>query len=83
MMTKFQRAIYTVPFLGAGIIALIVAIWLVGVAAAVGWALRLLEIQSVYDRLLPDWTAMSFFIASVAAIVSAKMLANLLMGKGG
>ena len=77
-MTKFQHAVDTAPFLGIGLITLIVAIWLVDVAAAVGWALRLLEIQSVYDRLLPDWTAMSFFITSVAATVSAKMLGKLL-----
>lgn len=76
-MTKFQQAVDAVPFLGVGLIALIVSIWLVDAAMAVGWLLRILEIQSVYDRVLPSWTAIHFFVASVVATITVKLI-----GKG-
>lgn len=76
-MTRFQHAVNTVPFLGICLIAVIAGVVLLDIAAAIGWFIRILEIQSVYDRLLPDWTAMNFFTTSLAATVVAKLL-----GKG-
>lgn len=76
-MTKFQQVVDTVPFLGVGLIALIVSIWLVDAAMAVGWLLRILEIKSVYDRVLPSWTAIHFFVAWVVATITVKLI-----GKG-
>jgi hypothetical protein len=79
-ITKFQHEIDTVPFRGVGLIALMACVSLLDVAAAIGWLLRLLEIQSVYDRVLPDWSTMDFFIASVAATIAVKLLAKGLPG---
>lgn len=75
-MTRSQHSVNKVPFLGIGLIAMIVGISLVDIAAAVGWLLSLLEIQSVYDRLLPGWTPTNYFLTSVAATIVVKLLAK-------
>lgn len=56
------------------ILLLVVACALVDLFFTVGWILRLLEITSVFDRLLPTWTAIHFFIAAVIASVGAWLL---------
>lgn len=76
-MTKFQQAVDVIPFIGLGLIALIACLLLVDVVAAVGLVLKLLEVHSVFDRLLPGWNAMHFLVTSVIATATAKLL-----GKG-
>lgn len=68
------------PFLGVGLLTLMACVGLLDIAAAIGWILRLLEIQSVYDRILPNWSAMNFFVVSVAATVTVKVLSKGLPG---
>lgn len=75
-MNKVQKAAESVPIFGLAIVALVAAIAVIDVAATVGAVLKLLEIDSIYDRLLPDWTAAHYVTAAVVATLGAKLLSK-------
>lgn len=75
-MNKMQNGVEVGVFLTIGLLVLMAVLAMLDVVAAIGWALRLLEIQSIYDRLLPSWTAMDFFIASVSCYIAVKWLSS-------
>ncbi len=73
-MRKIQHIVDNTPFVGVGIIILIIGALLAGLAFAIGWFLQILEIQSVFDRLLPGWTAMDYLVAAIVAYFVARWL---------
>lgn len=75
-MTKFQHAVNTIPFLGVALIIILGAVLLADSALAIGWFLSILEIHSIFERLLPSWTAMDYSIASIGGGLLVKMLAK-------
>ncbi len=73
-MSKIHLFIENTPLVGVGLAILVIAVSLADIAFAVGWFLHLLEIQSVFDRLLPEWSATNYFVASIATYFVVRLL---------
>ncbi len=71
-MSKITHIVKNTPFVGVGLIILVIGLALADLAFAIGWFLHILEIQSVFDKLLPGWSAMNYFVAWVAAYFAVR-----------
>lgn len=63
-----------VPGLAMGMVGLVVLSVLATFGFAVGGALRLLEIHSIFDRWLPSWSGWHFLAAIVVGWLLVRML---------
>ena len=79
-MANVMKRLGELPFFGVGLIAVLYAIYAVELVLFIAWLLRVLEIKSVFDRILPFWVSSHLLLAlggSVLAGLGVRKLARL------
>lgn len=74
---KMAAKIMDVPFVGILVLLLLLAFIFADFALAIGWLLKILEVHSIFDRIVPTWTASYFFLGSIVASIASWLLAKL------
>ena len=75
---KLQHAVEHVPFVGIVLIAAIFSMRAITLVSVLGMALHLLEVTSVYNRLLPGVSVWHYWLAGGLAILIELLLTKCL-----
>lgn len=75
-----QKFVDNVPFLGVFLVMVLLSTFLLGIVSFIGGLFQLLEVPSVYSRVLPGVPTWAYFGAAVGLEIVTKLLGKCLPG---
>lgn len=75
-----QKVVDSVPFLGVFLLLVLLSTFLLGTVSFIGGLLQLMEVTSVYSRVLPGVPTWAYFGAAVGLGIVTKLLGKCLPG---